>query len=1707
MRLSLCILLFGLFSGANAQVQFPKTPTKFMVEYKAHISKTASYHDLNALQNFINLWESDTLTPFHKKTTMQSIQILSDKRQSASTLLQVGEVLTLASKRKATEKQLDTLVQIFKHSFENNTPKEYQFLLNTLESYLTSNILFKDNVVTVTVEGDSWDLSLVGGIVDEYDGGYSFGTSDKKENDFDNFDSWDYDASEVEVDWDNVYEKADASFDANVEEEFTIFAEEMPSLDGGLLKLNNVNLIIQTTLDTIVLKQTSGTLSLTNGEFVGTGGKFDWTSVGLSEDVYAEFKDYHFSVKKPELLAEDVLMYNPEKVDGEISGIFEYQNARRKAGTISSYPRFMSYQNKIEIKGFDENIEYLGGFAMNGAKVFSSCVQKTPSTIKVKNEGELKFKVMAPYFELSDSILTGQPSKITLYFAEGDSITHPGVMFKYNNTTKELLTRKDNTKLKNAQYANSYHEIGMDVDQITWVLTDTVMNMKMVNAKQEVPAFFNSIGVYDESEYVRLKGLYPFHPIQLITNYCKQNRKSDFASYDLAQATKQNEKLILASLKDLQSKGFVDYNARVNLYSLSEKGKDYNLYRQGKKDYDIISVKSLAVTKPEDPSSEPIQSLPYNAQLNLNDNKLTVDGVDKLVLSDSNDVIVYPKDRKVIFEKNRGLIFNGKLTTNNYVFNGREFEFNYETFSLRLEHIDSIEFTIEVYDSITKTTKREKMDNKLSYSKGTLTIDEPNNKSGLKENARYPHFDANHGASVYFDKNDILNGAYDTTFRYQIPPFAVDSLSGDMESTVSFDGEFNSGDVFPPIKQKLEVMPDKSFGFNHEVPKEGYPIYNGLGKFYGTVSLNKNGLRGSGKIVFLNTTLESMDFVFFKDSVMGLGEIAITKEGTNPKTGPDVKFPAIKVTDYEMEWYPRKDSMHITNYDNAFKLFDDEVELSGALIITTKGVKGTGLVSTNGSLTISKNFLFKDRSFTATKAQFEILTAIVGKPALKSDYVNVEMDLNKKQAWFSPSEEGYASNNFPYLKYKTSLNDGFWDIQKKVVTMEKPYEMNIKDSYFYSTKKSQDSLVFNAEKAIYYIDSLKLKVEGVEVIKVADALIYPNGKKLEIKENAIMSNLKDAIVVMDTLNEYHTLINGDISINSRTDLDGHASYRYVNFQEDTIPIKFSDFKLEKFKNDKGMLELHTVARGTILEEDTFLIAPQMIFKGEVSMFAHRRLLSINGYIKLDLHGSIKSSNWMRYENNTDSDVIKIDLESQENKANLNLSTGTYFSQANQDYYSVFIGDKESNEDQVLIDAKGYLLHDMEKREFEVIEKNRSDNHYYSGNLFGYIEKEELYDLQGGFGLINSKPTTPHHYTFKFAGTGYNTIVDNALEVKGLGSLQFEIPSALTDQIGAKFLEMTKYYPPNKTLRFTDTLYHAIGDIVGHSEAIKYRESTSKEYFPLNKSLKYFSNGFTINDVNLVWDRDNKAWHSVGPIGLVNIGSQDFNIYVKGYLEIKKTEEEDKINFYLEATPNVWYYFSYAENALSILSSDSDLETYIRTKNTAAKNMSRGLYYWNLGEEDDVRRFKQNFVETYLNGQDFEINLAIMSQNNYNQEDEFKRETKEEVKDDFEEEFNEETPKTDPVDEFETPQPKKKEEVTPKEQVTDDEFETKPEVTQETDEFGSEKSAIPVKEEKKAKPKKEKKSKAEKTIPTEVIDNKENTDTTIKTDEFEEAVGE
>lgn len=1612
MKLSYVVGVITLFLIVNlsgfGQTTIPSNPDQFIKTVSKMVRDVNKTSGNESIERFEPFWTGGTLDTKKQKYFIAQIQMMKKKglKPVPYYTYLMDQMYYAVNTKSLSQSDLDTLIITNVKVLEQYNAKEINRYFSTTVSFLKDNVIGQSKKHTWTANEGSFRIKFVEFKEEVYEEEEEKTEEEPEFWEDENADGWGDNNGDAFADWgddggddwgtfEDEPESSEESIDSDVGDAAleAIYIEPIqPIIIGAVIEFQNINLDLVTAYDSVSLKKTNGSLLLKDLVFVGDTGSFDWTSAGLSSDVQAHFKKYNFSVEKSNLKAEGVTLEYPGKIEEPVKGIFEFDSYKHSTPKEATYPRFMSYANKVTITDLGENIEYKGGFSLNGHSVFSTSVLAGRCAITVLHNGEKKFHAESKNFIFEDSLLLSPLSSITIY-ANEDSIYSPGVNLKFDRKTENLQGRKDLGKFKDSPFSDNFHKIEIYSDAIYWNLSDSVINFTMTNAKNERPAFFNSETSFQLVDYIQLKGLYPFHPLQMIISYSKRVKKTSFYASDLAAAYNQNEKTVKFAMINLMQRGYIDYDPRGGHIILKDKATHYVDSHRAKKDFDVISIRSI---------SPPV----HNAHLNLSNNILTVEGVDEVRLSDSSDVVLYPRDRKMDILGNRTFKLDGTVTTNSYQFNGRDFTFDYENFSIDLVNIDSIKFTVEVKDSITgRVIGRKTLDNKLSYSSGTLTIDKPDNKSGRINYANFPHFDANKGASVVFTQNEVLGGAYDTTIRYKIPPFDIDSLDSEIDGNVNFDGSFVSGGIFPEFDEKLKVMEDLSFGFDHNTPEEGYPLYDSESIFKGSIKLNKQGIRGSGRIEYLNTIVESNDFVFYSDSVITIGTTSTTTRGKHPLAADSVTYPPMSIEEFEMTWFSKQDSMFLRSFNNPFDFFDGQSALQGTVLITPEGMFADGLMESEGALTISSDIRLKEQSFRGSQAQFEILTEQPAKPAMKSDFVNVEVDFENQVAYFSPDSEGVASNEFPYLQYKTSIEDGTWDIKARTVTMVKPENKDINQSYFFSTRKDQDSVAFNAEKAIYSMDSLTLFVSGVPNILIADAEIIPFENRLEISENAVIRTLQNAEITIDTANKFHHLYNGEIDITSRSNFDGQAIYEYINFDKDSLPIQFNKFELVEEKIDKKTTVTHTVSNGVVLEEDTFFIAPKMLYKGNATMFASRKQLDFEGFIKLDITGVMESPNWLKYKSEREDQDVRIDISDQYSTDGKPLVSGIHFSNAKKDYYSTFLNNKKSVNDKEVMSTTGFLSHNTESGDFEVGELEKLRKERLQGNVLGFNEQAEEFHFQGKCELLNPDLDGMLDMELLLSAKGVNNIRDTSFTLESMAVFNFDIPSQVLEIMGTDLSEKAYIEAAPQSVTFSDTLLLHIANIAGEKDARAYEKIGSLTYQPLTKAGKAFGEGIVLNNLNLKYDRDKRSWYNTSSFGIANTGKKDVNAEINGYLEIHKASTGDRVNLYLEMNEDSWYYFEFTNNTLTTISSNEEYNTYIETKSTMAKNQAKGLYYFALANQSQKSRFLKHFGQDFLDG--VEIKDYVAPESDFVEDDDLAEELDEEILDneDIEDEFD------------------------------------------------------------------------------------------------------
>lgn len=1359
-----------------------------------------------------------------------------------------------------------------------------------------------------------------------------------------------------------------------------------PVVEGPVIRFSQITLNFVTRYDSVELKNTKGVLSLRNNLFVGEGGKFDWSPALLSPDsVYCELTTYNFPVNRSDFKADLVKLNYTGRTPGLIPGTFEFKSVARKDSVASTYPRFRSYQSTLAIQGMgDENVKYRGGFSLTGDKISSASVGGEESVIDVFQAGEKKFTARSLDFMFNDSTIASNKSKICIY-QKRDSITHPSVRLRYRfggDSLQTLLVQKDKSGMKHTPYSASFFKIDFAADIIYWNLYSDSMNIQIDGGRNTVPMIIESTDFYDAEDFRLLKGEgFSFHPLALVANYCMKNKVREFYSGDLIAYANKEPRDIKAALEFLAEKGLLTYTPKTDVVVVKERAiRMYKAFR-GEMDYDNLKIHSV------------IDSFP-NATVNFPKGYMTVRGVEEFQMSDSLNVLIEPDSSVITLMQNRDMKFNGTINAGNFEISGKDFMMNYDNFYITLGHIDSINFFVTEKNSKGLETRR-KINNSMvgtdstaaaagglantSSTSGTLFISKANNKSGKEKIPNYPRLDASSGGVIYFDRKEVLNGAYDRSMFFVVPPFKLDSLNDADPASINFDGTFVSSGMFPKFKEKLHTQPDKSLGFEHIIPKPGYQMYAGDGNMNGVLTMDNRGLRGTGQINYLAATVSSYDFVFYPDSVIARGDKAQIEQ----KQFGSVLFPQATLTDFDMKWYPKEDRMRLKNLKAPFEFYNGTAQMQGTLTVSKDGVAGMGKLETRGTELISRTMNFTGSDFSARHGRFKVKSEDPNKPLLTGTDVRMKFNLEKNYADISPEVEGVAAIDFPYAQFKTSIPEMRWDLNEQKITMSKAADVPLEKSYFYTTRKDLDSLHFNAESAVYDLKTQELKVSGIPYIVVADAKITPENNEVLILENAKIGTLKNTTIILDTLNGYHRLTEGVVDIISRKEFTGYATYQYVNLLKDTFAIKMTNFHLEPIteveqsrrsqRRKSSVATMQTVGTGAVADKDNVVLGAGMFYKGDMTMYATRPALQLTGFVKLDIKKIKNYNTWIQYAQTGDETDVLIDFASAVTEEGKKVNAGLHFNATDNDLYITFLSDKHSEDDENFFEPSGTLYYDTSSREFKIEDIEKARGNKLSGKLFAYNDENLQVRFEGAVKLFNN-PLKDFSVTSTALGQG--NLETNEIRMNSFLMMDTNVPAAAFDIMAKQLQDVIKNEGADEGLGDQTELLYKIGDIVGEKMVKDYEQRSAQGYVSLG-TLAPLVKPLVLSNVSLKWSQERKAFYSEGKIGVSNSGRNDINGAFEGFVEARKTEDGSPVfHVFFKASPEAWYYFGFEDNRLMIQSSNEEFNAIISKKTNAGK-AKVGEVAFLPGSDDETLTFINRFRRDYY-GIDIPYSLSEAS---------------------------------------------------------------------------------------------------------------------------------
>ena len=1299
------------------------------------------------------------------------------------------------------------------------------------------------------------------------------------------------------------------------------------------IEIDNADLICYSKKDSIVIFNTHGIADIKEQSWTGTKGKITWERSGYAPDkVYATFNKYNIDLKKSFFLIDTVTFHNSFYFDKPLKGTLKHKVMIIHDPSKSTYPKFNSFEQRYKIKQIHKNIDYEGGFSQYGAKFLGSGTPQNPAKLYIYKDNSVFITAKSLYFALRQDHILGNDTEISMNLDSG-VIYHPGLIFKYIVESSEILLIRNGEGISQSPFFDTYHKISIDVEQISWKMNETWMNFTMVRGAAENYAFFESLSYFREDFYNQLQGMDAVHPLQGLKNCSEYFGGNPFTAKDYAEFMHLPEPQIRQQLMALSFYGFIGYNINTDEIKIKQHLYDYLLFRLGKKDYDVIRFNSVT------PGNMP------NAQLDLKSYELNLNGVKNISISDNKNVILFPKNDKITLKQNRNFQFDGKVSAGMITLFGNDFLFSYEDFSINMNKIDSLNMQVETgeFDYFGKPVLHDVINNIANMS-GVLTIDEPENKSGIKQNKQFPILKSTKKAIVYFNKDLIQAGAYDRKkFYFTLEPFKMDSLNNIKKENFDFVGTFTSN-IFPDFKEKLKIKNDYSLGFNLKTPKEGYNIFGEKSHFTGSLELNRKGLTGKGTLKYLTSTSTSDDFVFTPKKVSGLANEFTVKKQTEGTTYPDAEAKFVKI-----EYYPLKEELYAKSQEDYFKMFGQEAQLNGKLRITPFGADGKGLIyMLRGSLG-APSLTFSDHSVLADSSSFKLVGE--DEEAIRFSTTNLissNVDFKTREGVFTSMGEGDPVK-FSENKYLAIITKFSWDMDLNKIYMG---AHGSKGNLFISLNRKQDSLQFYVPIAEYDMEKTLIVCQEVKYINVADAKLVLKNGIVNLRANATMDPLDSVVIeIGDTATFTHRIYDAKINITGRYSYNGTGYYDFINENNKTNKIFFHTI-------ESNRKERTTIAEGQIEDTNMFTFNSHFAYKGKVLFNAKDQFLTFDGGVKMLHNCGLKGpGSYMKFKASIDPLKVYIPIpEEAEDLENDHVYKDFFISKDSAHVYSSFIENREFYSDIPIITGSGYLTYNEAEQSFDIGSMGKLTSPDSIGKLLRFSEKDCTVT---GAGVLNLGIPLGQIVT-RASGMITDNRNKKEISLSAILGIDFFLDDATIDLLYSSFINSKAPLSKLSSDVFTKRLAQWTGIDVAEKINKKRTIMGAMENIPAN-----LKNTFTFSNIDLKWNSKKHCYYANGKADLAFIKQFVINQEVNIKLEITKKRSGNTLEMYIEADNDMWFFFSYKNGEMYTISANGEYNTYISKLDQSKrklKSVGGNSYIYMISPNDKKTTFLREFGE-------------------------------------------------------------------------------------------------------------------------------------------------
>lgn len=1248
---------------------------------------------------------------------------------------------------------------------------------------------------------------------------------------------------------------------------------------------------------------TTGTLYYFDSRWQGHGGRMNWQRTGIASSVcYAILNDYEAITKFPKFIADSVQFTNTNYFSKPIYGRVEESLSAKMEPEKYTFPKFRSYQTDFVMNDLLPGVNYQGSFMMNGARFITSD-DKNPATMIFMRNGSPFIEVSSTKFIITHSKLSSESAAIKIHI-DGDTICNDGIMMRYIVADSKVTLLNDSKRNYYSPYSNSYHNLDMYCESITWNRNEDKLTFSMLGESgNQHFSSFESSSYYSERKMKQIQGIDEINPVMRVKKYIQyRHGLRDFYIEEFAQWMHLDLAQTKLMVHILTGSGLLSYSENDGHIFVKDKLDDYaKAFSHDKKhDYDAIILQSEAKGS--------------NAELDLKSFDLNIHGVKKFVVSDSQQVAIYPKRGDLTVQRNRHIDFSGRIDVGRFILFVTNAAFSYENFNIDLPKVDSLRFYVKTFDN----AEHERLVRTPLFDLvGSLTIDEPDNHNGLKRTKDFPIFDSRENSYVYYDSKEVQHGAYTRDkFYFTIKPFSLRNLVKAETDSIIFNGVLTSAGIFPDIEEPLKVQPDYSLGFVRQTPKGGYPTYGGKGHFTSTIDLSYHGLHGRGKLDYLTSVTQSKTMLFLPDSMIAVTDTFFVR--------PEGNFPDINNSRTLERWYPYRDSMQVAQLKDGkpFRMYRNETLLSGYVGLRPQGAMASGGAEIREGTLQSNHFELAPTEMDSRTSSFTLRSDIYRNTAFYATNVTSHVDYTQHRADFV-ANDAIGKTQLPLLQYIAEVDKFTWEMDKQQLDLKNSKSedsqglegLNLRErvergsqpgARFVSSNPKCDSLQFHSTRATYSYNDAQLSCHNVFTINIGDAVAAPSGDSLHISNGGAIDLINKAQILASRQNRYHLFYNADLLIKGARDFAAKGYIDYIDESDKHQKIYMQSIA----PNAQGI----TVAEGSIADSANFTLNDALGFAGKVRVESDKQNYHFSGGVRLLHHCTpVEKLGLLAFADYLDPKNIQVSVpELPTDWKGNRIEAAILFDKTNLAPFSAFLTNDRAA-DNTIINSYGYLTYDSKSHDYIIAPRNKLED--FDNVVERYLTLNTDRCTLKGEGPLSIGLNHCVEPTIAFGSVDFdpNKQKGSTITIQSIFGISFPIDSKVIDALAQQIaddLRLSSANTDNETLRHALIYYE--GEEQGESDYMTYVSSGALEKVP-----KEFSH--TLFFSNIEWEYSaGLGYHYDGVTTLSLVGKRQLNLATRLKAQIHHKGNATFLTLYLQIAGDHWYYFNYEVNSRQLV---------------------------------------------------------------------------------------------------------------------------------------------------------------------------------------------